>query len=178
MPTRFPGTDVMSDRNGTGGHPALTDHQTGLPNRLHFDTVFDVVFATGCRGVPLTVILLEMDPFSEWATKTDELEISRVLRSIGNTLAPVIRQSDLLARWDEACFSFCLVDCNLAGAVLVADRIDGLMDSIRQMTGLTFSIGGAAFDLDMEEPGDLMGAAEKALQAARNRGRDQMEFLR
>ena len=168
----------MSDTKGSGGHPALTDHQTGLPYRLHFDTVFEVVFATGSRGVPLTVILLEMDPFSEWAAKTDESEISRVLRSIGSTLKPVIRQSDLLARWDEACFSFCLVDCNLAGAVLVADRIDGLMDSIRAKTGLTFSMGGAAFGLDMGVPGDLMGAAEKALQAARDRGSDQMEFHR
>ena len=70
------------------------------------------------------------------------------------------------------------MDCNLAGAVLVADRIDGLMDSIREKTGLTFSMGGAAFGLDMEEPGDLTGAAEKALQAARNRGSDQMEFHR
>ena len=168
----------MTDSVGSGRHPALTDDQTGLPNRLHFDTVFEVVFATGSRGVPLTILLMEIDAFSEWASKTDMSEFDRVLRSIGNTLVPVVRQSDLLARWEEGCFAFCLVDCNLAGAVLVADRIDALMDSIRDSAGLGFSMGGAVFDVDMERPEDLMGAASGALRVAKGRGPNQMEFHR
>ncbi len=168
----------MNDTIGSRGHPALTDDQTGLPNRLHFDTVFGVVFATGNRGVPLTVILMEIDHFPEFAGRTDASEVGRVLRSIGATLGPVVRQSDLIARSDEARFALCLVDCNVAGAVLVADRIDGLLDSIRKTTGLGFSMGGAAFDVDMERPEDLMGAAEEALRVAQSRGSNQMEFHR
>lgn len=168
----------MTNTIGSGGHPALTDHQTGLPNRLHYDTVFEVVFCTGPRGVPLTVILLEIDQFPEWAGKADASEVDRSLRSVGNTLLPVVRQSDLLARSDEARFALFLVDCNLAGAVLVADRIDGLLDSVREATGLGFSIGAAVFDVDMEQPEDLMGAAEEALRVARGRGSNQIEFHR
>jgi diguanylate cyclase (GGDEF)-like protein len=171
-------TDVMNGKIDSGGHPALTDDQTGLPNRLHFETVFEVVFATGPRGIPLTVLVLGIDDYSDWVGRTDALESSRVLRSLGGTLGPLVRQTDLLARSSEAQFVFCLVDCNVAGAVLVADRIDGLLDSIRRTTGLGFSIGGAAFDVNMERPEDLLRAAEESLQVAQGRGNNQMEFHR
>lgn len=168
----------MNESHLSGRHPALTDEETGLPNRLHFDTVFEVLFATGSRGVPLTVLLLEVDGFLAWAGSTDRQEVGRVLRSIGATLVPVVRKTDLVARVDESRFAFCLLDCNLAGGVLVADRIDGLLDPVRNTAGLGFSQGGAAYDLDMKRPEDLTGAAELALRAAQSRGPNQMEFNR
>jgi diguanylate cyclase (GGDEF)-like protein len=168
----------MNGPSGSGGHPALTDDQTGLPNRLHFETVFEVAFAVGRRGVSLTVILLEIDGFSEWAGKTDGAEGVRVLRSIGKAVVPAIRQSDVLARTDKTRFTVCLIDCNLAGAAVVAQRIDGLLDRIRSETGLGFSLGGAAFDKGMERPEDLLEAAEAQLEVARSRGSNRVAFLR
>jgi diguanylate cyclase (GGDEF)-like protein len=168
----------MNQPHMSGRHPALTDEETGLPNRLHFDTVFEVVFATGARGLPLAILLLEIDGFLEWARSTDRQEMSRVLRWVGGALVPVVRSTDLVARVDESRFAFCLLDCNKAGAVLVADRIDGLLDEIRDSTGLGFSQGGAAYDPDMKRPEDFVGAAEAGLRAAQSRGRNQMEFHR
>ena len=168
----------MTDTNGLGGHPALTDEQTGLPNRLHFDTVLEKVFATAQRGMPLSIVALELDGSGDWFRTTDPASIARVLRLIRKTLLPIVRQTDLLARVDEGRFAVCLIDCNMAGAVLVADRIDGLMDGIRKTAGVGFSIGGATFDPDMKGPGDLMGAAEGALSVAQSRGGNQMEFRR
>lgn len=166
----------MNETMGFGGHPALTDSQTGLPNRLHFETVFRVLFATGSRGMPLSVILLEIDGFVPWSVSSESAEVDRILRSIGSGLLPLVRRSDLVARTDEARFALCLLDCNLAGAVLVADRVDGLLDEFRGTTGLRFSMGGAAFDLDMKRPKDLVGAAEASLRAAQAQGGDKMEF--
>jgi len=168
----------MTDTIGSGGHPALTDEQTGLPNRLHFDTVFEVIFATGSRGVPSTVILLEIEGFEDWAAGVERGEIGRVLRSLASILRPVLRQTDVLARSDEARFVVCLLDCNMAGGVLVADRIDGLLDPVRRATGLSFSMGGAVFDAEMDRPEDLLGAAEGGLRIAQGRGGDQVEFSR
>jgi len=168
----------MNDTSGSEGHPALTDSQTGLPNQLHFGTVFEVLFATGPRGIPLTVILLEVDEYQDWISGADPNQAARTFRSMGSALARVVRRSDILARVTETRFALCLMDCNMAGAVLVADRIDGLLDGIRDETGLGFSIGGASFDVEMEKPGDLMGAAEEALRTARQRGINQMEFFR
>ncbi|MBT8396665.1 MAG: GGDEF domain-containing protein [Gemmatimonadetes bacterium] len=168
----------MPNASISGGHPALTDEQTGLPNRLHFDTVLGTLFATAQRGLPLSLIMLEIDSAGEWLARTDSPEVNRVMKSIGQTLVPVIRQMDLLARADEGCFAACLIDCNMAGAVLVADRFDALLDSIRSSSELGFSIGGATFDPDMASPSDLFGAAEESLRAAQSRGGNQMEFRR
>jgi len=168
----------MTDRPISGGHPALTDDETGLPNRLHFDTVFQVVFATAPRGVPISVLLLEIEGFKEWMARTGPDEQIRILRTLGSTLSPLVRMSDLLARSGEDRFNIGLVDCNLAGAILVADRIDSTLDNLRASTGLAFNIGGAVFDMDMHTPEDLLDAAEDALQAAATKGVNQTEFYR
>jgi diguanylate cyclase (GGDEF)-like protein len=168
----------MHESFGPEGHPALTDEQTGLPNRLHFQTVFEVVFAAGLRGVPLSLLLVEIEGYHPWVVKEDAPDTDRILRALGSTLRPLVRKTDILARLDEARFVVCLMDCNMAGAVLVADRIDGLLDNIRGRTGLGFSIGGAAFAVDMRRPEDLLGAAEAALRSAQTKGTDQMEFQR
>ena len=168
----------MNRTVGKAGHPALTDEETGLPNRLHFDTVFEVLFATGSRGVPMTVLLLEIEGFEAWAGSCGPAEVSKILRSMGGSLLPMVRQTDLVARIGDARFSFCLLDCNMAGAVLVADRIDVLLDNLRARTKLGFSLGGASFHLDMKHPEDLVGAAEEALRIAQARGPNQMEFYR
>jgi len=168
----------MNEGLGSRGHPALTDSQTGLPNDLHFQTVFDVLFAAGARGVPLTLLLMEIDGYLKWVRDAEPEEVERILRTIGSTLRPVVRRTDLLARVDETRFAACLLDCNLAGAVLVADRIDGLLDPIRQACGVSFNQGGAAYDLDMRHPQDLMAAAEAALESAQRQGPDKMEFHR
>ena len=176
--TQFREMDVMDTTRGSEGHPALTDVQTGLPNRLHFTTVFEVIFAAGSRGVPVTLLLLEIDGFSEWAGTTETSEVERVLQSVGDALSHLLRQTDLFARTEESCFSICLLDCNIAGAVLVADRIDGALDSLRRGTELGFSMGGAAFDVQMKRPDELLEAAEKALRSAQGKGTNQMEFSR
>lgn len=168
----------MNGSMGSRGHPALTDSQTGLPNQLHFETVFEVLFAAGVRGVPLTLLFMEIDGYLRWARESDPEEVERVLRTIGSTLRPAVRRTDLLARVGETRFAACLLDCNLAGAVLVADRIDGLLDPFRQACGLSFSQGGAAYDMDMRRPEDLAAAAQAALEAAQRQGPDKMEFHR
>lgn len=168
----------MNQTAGKIGHPALTDEETGLPNQLHFDTVFQVLFATGRRGVPMTILLLEIEGFEAWSGSGDPAEVGRLFRSVGGSLAPTVRQSDLVARTGETRFSFFLLDCNMAGAVLVADRIDDLLDNVRARTKLGFSLGAAVFHLDMKHPEDLVGAAEEALRIAQARGPNQMEFHR
>ena len=170
--------DVMNDSTITGGHPALTDEETGLPNRLHFDTVFNFIFQTGPRGGSIAVIMVEIDGFKDWAVGVDSEETVWLFRSLGDLLHQAIRKTDLVARTEESKFTFGLMECNLAGAVLVADRIEGILDPIREETGLGFSLGCAVYDSDMEKPADILLAAEKALNVAQARGVNQTEFFR
>ena len=166
----------MDETSGPAEHPALTDSLTALPNRLHWDTVFGVIFAAGDRGIPLTVILVEVDHFIEWFGRTGPDESGPALRSLGGALAATTRQTDLVARIGDGRFAFVLLDCNLAGGRLVADRVDGLLDPIRDAAGLSISMGVAAYNRDMVRPDQLIGAAEEALRAAQAQGGNQIEF--
>jgi diguanylate cyclase (GGDEF)-like protein len=168
----------MSLTHPAESHPALTDRLTGLPNRLHFDTVLRTLFPTGRRGLSLSVLILEIDAAEEWLKNTDGTEVDKILRIVGATMSRLIRESDVLARAGECQFAICLMDCNMAGAVLVADRIDGLLDPVRDSHDLGFSIGGASFDLDMGEAQDLFGAAEASLRVAQAKGMNQVEIGR
>lgn len=168
----------MGERGGSVGHPALTDEETALPNKLHFDTVFEFIFASGARGIPATLILLEVDDFAEWRSERASSEAQRALRGVGEALSAVTRRSDLAARVGESLFALTLVDCNLAGGRLVADRIDLQLDSVREATGLRFSLGIAAYQREMTRPEDLKDGAESALRSARALGGDRAGFHR
>ena len=167
----------MMETGGSSGHPALTDALTGLPNRLYWDTVFGVVFAAGSRGIPLTLILLEVDDYQEWSEKRSPDDSERLFQDLAETLGKTTRQSDLAARTQEARFSFLLLDCNLAGGRLVADRLEALLASIRERTGLNFSMGVAVYNREMATPESLYGAAEEALRTAQARGGGEIEFI-
>ena len=167
----------MTDMTENAGHPALTDLQTGLPNKLHWNTVFGVIFAAGSRGIPLTLILLELDGYGRWVRERGRDEVDRVLMALGRSLGATTRQSDLAARIQEERFAFLLLDCNLAGGRLVADRLDTLLDPIRQASGLSSSMGVAAYSRDMSSSEDFLGAAESVLIEAQARGENQMEFF-
>jgi len=166
----------MTEPSARERHPALTDGQTGLPNRLHFDIVFDILFAAGDRGIPLTLILLEVDGYLPWASGREAAEVSHAMGTLGEALASTVRQTDLVARLDETRFAIALLDCNLAGGRLVADRLDMLSDPFRGETGLSCSMGVAAFSREMGRPQDLMGAGEHALRAAQAQGGNKVEF--
>jgi GGDEF domain-containing protein len=120
--------------------------------------------------------MVGIDDFEPWVRSSNDGEVGKVVRSVTAVLCPVIRQTDLLARVDEGLFALCLIDCNMAGGVLVVDRIDGILDSVREETGLRFSIGGAVFDTDMDTPDDLRSAARGSLENARAKGGDQVDF--
>ena len=103
------------DSSEHAGHPALTDAQTGMPNQLHWDTVFGIFFAVADRGIPLTLILLEMDDYPGWVQTRPPMEVEEMFRALGSALNRTVRQSDLAARTGTRRFSLALLDCNLAG---------------------------------------------------------------
>lgn len=151
-------------------HPALTDQLTGLPNRLSFDVVYEVVFEMGDRGVPLTVLLFELDEFEEFLLREGEGPGVVTLKEFGTTLAEHIRKTDLIARMDRSRFVLLLLDSNLQGGLVAADRFEDLLSGFTEDTGLTFSVGVASYREGMTDPAELLDAAGRALEAAQAAG--------
>ncbi len=166
----------MMEYPGPDSHPALTDPQTGLPNALHWDTFFGMIFASGKRGLLLTLLLLEVDELEKFLVRRGAQEAEGIYGLLGDTIRAKTRQSDLIARIGDGRFAFLLLDCNLDGGHLVAERLDLALAPVREVSGLSFSMGAARYDAGMTVPPELMRAAEDALRIAQRRGEDQIEI--
>jgi len=141
-------------------HPALTDAQTGLANRLHFELVYRYLFLAGDRGVPFALMLLTVDHDAS----TNEVD---ALRALGETIRRATRLSDLVAYVEGKRFVVLLLGTNLPGARIAADRIEG---ALRGVTRDPVSVGVAAYSADLSDPAMLVQAAETALREAREGG--------
>lgn len=153
--------------------PALEDRDTGLSNEKHFAILYDFAFAACDRGIPLALALLEVDP-PGIAAMTDESGRWEVLRELGLTLGESTRDMDVSAHLGDGRFLFMLMDCNLQGGRVFADRIRGRAEDVLGSRGLTVSVGLAAYREEMEEGTELLAAARAALEAASEAGGDRV----
>lgn len=138
------------------GHPVLTDERTGLPNRLQFETVYRFLFYGADRGVPLTLMMVQMEADDE-----------STFVGAAHRLASSTRNSDLLAHLGEGRFVILLLACNQHGGRIAADRMSS---ALTNMGDVRFAIALAAWHEEMKEPSSLTDAAEKALEEARAAG--------
>ena len=141
------------------GHPALTDPDTGLANRLHFELVYSYLFSAGYRGLAFTVMLLSMGG-------PDAVPDER-LRAVGQKIHRTTRDSDLVAYAGRGRFVVLLLGTNLQGARIAADRIEL---ALADVAGGGLSFGLAAYDNTMQDSATLLEAADKALLAAEAAG--------
>lgn len=139
-------------------HPALTDGPTGLPNRLHFDVIFRVAFWFGHRGIPVSLLLLEIPAMDGCTTEA--------ARALGARMSAMTRRTDLMARLDDTRLACLLLDCNVHGGVIAAERFQTEMEAWCAEHGGPFRAGLASYHQAMAGPEDLLEASERALQKA------------
>lgn len=143
--------------------PRLIDELTGLSNEWHFRILFDFAFAGGDRGIPLTLVLFEIEGFEDYRRTNGSDLAADALRHFAGLLGGTTRDMDLTVRLHGARFLSLLRDCNLQGALVFADRVQDITESLEEEYGLTVAMGMAAYDDAMESSEDLMDAAKKAL---------------
>jgi len=148
--------DPMLGRDHVFGHPALTDRVTGLGNRLHFELVYSYLFHGADRGVPLTVLMVSIPESGH-----------DVLAPTGAAIQEATRVSDLVAHLGDGRFAILLLSTNLSGGRIVADRLEVSLASILTEQS---SLALASYHPDMNEPHELLEAADRALQQVQERG--------
>lgn len=159
-------------------HTSVTDDFTGLPNRLHFEVVFEVLFEMGDRGIPLTLVQVDIDRLDAFEARSGRTATLDAIRTFGTTLGASTRRMDVFARVGRGHFVALLQDCNLQGGLVAAERMRELVQDWREETGLTFSAGVATWRPEISEPEELWHRASEALTAARKGGGDRVEISR
>lgn len=158
---------------------ATTDWLTKLPNRRQFDDTFEQMLSQAERfNEPLSLALIDVDNFNTINDGLGHAAGDEVLRQVGAILRDSVRRADTLARLggDEFAILLYHTDEEQAGILIrqLLGKIKGHAFSLNgQKISVTLSSGVAERSPANNTRQMIHFAADKALQAAKNSGRDQ-----
>ena len=160
------------------------DSLTGLHNRLSFEQRMRYEFQRTERyGTPLSMLMCDLDHFKRINDKLGHLFGDRVLKAVADCLVDCVRVVDLVARWGGEELVVTLPECNVANAMMVAERIRKKVEALEvsaegQKASITISIGASQFpDSRVRSVDDMLALADKALYLAKSQGRNQVRYI-
>jgi diguanylate cyclase (GGDEF)-like protein len=160
---------------------ALTDGLTGLPNRRAITNAVQRLVARSLRAhSALAVLMCDIDHFKAVNDQYGHGRGDDVLKAVGAVLAEALRPADFAGRYGGEEFLVVLPDTRLEPATAIAERIRAAVAAI-QLPGLehrvTLSVGVAVMPDHGQDAASLESAADRALYAAKNGGRDRVEVF-
>lgn len=158
---------------------AATDALTGLPNsRAIRDTVKRMAAQAGRTKAPLAAALLDLDHFKQVNDTYGHGRGDDVLAAVGAVLRESLRESDFIGRMGGEEFVALLPATDLDGAVTAAEKIRAAVAALT-VPGvdreITISIGVAVIPEHAGDADGVLRAADRALYAAKERGRNRVE---
>ncbi|MEO0436252.1 MAG: diguanylate cyclase [Pseudomonadota bacterium] len=161
---------------------ARIDSLTGIANRRHMEEQLRSVWNMARRsGVPVSVIMLDIDRFKQYNDSLGHNAGDECLRKIANAISGnLLREHDMVARYGGEEFLVVLYDSDEEGVVRAAERI---LEGVRALKlphpesdihgFVTVSLGYATADVtEVEDPHKLVQQADLALYGAKRTGRN------
>jgi diguanylate cyclase (GGDEF)-like protein len=158
---------------------AHIDGLTELSNRhalqIHLPQEWD---ASRRRGNPLAILIVDLDNFKRINDQYGHAAGDEVLRQMAAALRSSFRETDFIARYGGEEFVVLAPDCDLARAVLLAERLRVAVEDLRvsfrtASIRVTTSIGIAqGLDPAQARPLDALEQADQALYRAKGAGRN------
>jgi diguanylate cyclase (GGDEF)-like protein len=155
---------------------ARTDPLTGLLNRRGFEEAFDGELERARRADRvLSVIVADLDRFKQVNDRFGHAAGDEVLRRVGQAIRSTKRSWDIAARVGGEEFALIAPDTDEHGAYVLAERLRTEVEETFEPVGagqLTVSLGIVAFPIHGQTGGALLQAADQALYAAKQLGRN------
>lgn len=151
---------------------ALMDSLTGMPNRRHSVVFIEAAFAAAKRGIPLTVVLFDIDRFKAYNDTHGHLAGDEALKKVAGLLVGSTRKMNLTARWGGEEFLSMLSDTPTEGGRIFAERVLSEIHQIFPDGSITLSAGIARYTDAMDTPARLLAAADDAMYEAKAAGGD------
>ena len=155
---------------------STTDPLTALANRNRVDEVLGLQSRrASARGVPLSVIMADVDHFKRVNDEFGHPVGDEVLVWLAEILQASVRETDVVGRWGGEEFIIVLPETDVASAERTAERIRRTVSAAdfgidRQLTA---SLGVAGHG-DRDDPARLVARADEALYAAKSEGRNRV----
>jgi diguanylate cyclase (GGDEF)-like protein/PAS domain S-box-containing protein len=155
---------------------SLTDALTGLMNRRALENCLERELARSTRShAQLCLLMLDLDNFKSFNDSFGHLPGDEALRRIATLMQECTRKGDMLARFGGEEFLIILPDTSVTEAVQIAQRLcEAVATASWEHRLITTSIGVATLDERMLSRTSFLDEADRALYAAKRRGRDQV----
>ena len=170
-------------------HASRTDSKTGLYTPTWWNQIATSAMQRAAdTRTTVAVLMLDLDHFKDLNDTYGHLAGDRALRAVAEAITSVVRSYDAACRWGGEEFAVLLPEINASALYSVAERIRRQVRSLvldvttteghaTQIAEMTISIGGAIYP----SPGitsldELQFAADNALYAAKNNGRDRVQI--
>jgi diguanylate cyclase (GGDEF)-like protein len=161
---------------------AATDALTGLANhRSVGDTLNRMVAQAGRTKVPLAAIMFDLDHFKRVNDIHGHAKGDEVLATIAAVVQSNVRDSDFLGRYGGEEFVVLLPATSREGGVMLAQKLRQSIEDLEIPDldrRLSASFGVATLPGDAVSGEQLLRAADRALYAAKNAGRNRVEVVR
>jgi len=160
---------------------ANRDGLTGLANRRGFDQALERAWQkAGEHRAPLALMMMDIDHFKLFNDRYGHVRGDTCLRAVGETLSLVLLdEAGLVARYGGEEFALLLPGLDIGRATALADEARGAIEDLliahaESPSGhVTVSIGVESLVPAPGQPAaDLVEAADRALYAAKRRGRN------
>jgi diguanylate cyclase (GGDEF)-like protein len=156
------------------------DDLTGLPNRRHFNNEFVRAYNLARRGIPMAVVLMDLDNFKTLNISAGNAAGDQALKLLSNTLQQYCRKTDFAARLGGDEFALLLLDMQhdkirpclekLAETFLDQQaRHPAVPDELR----CTISVGFTFINVHRDyNAAAVLTRADKTLELAKSRGKN------
>jgi diguanylate cyclase (GGDEF)-like protein len=161
---------------------ANVDGLTRIFNKRHLtQALAEGIVDAERRHVPLSVFLFDVDNFKHYNDRNGHVAGDQLLREMARLVQEHVRQEDVFGRFGGEEFLVILRDTPLSAALVVAEKLRGLIAShpfscgeAQPLGHLSVSGGVAEYPNDARDSSRLLKAADDALYAAKHGGRDRV----
>jgi diguanylate cyclase (GGDEF)-like protein len=173
-------TEELNQARKHAEEQARTDQLTGLPNRRSFIEYSDIELSKVKRTKRnLTAIMMDIDKFKNVNDTYGHAIGDDVIRALAGLLKSDLRASDFSARMGGEEFVVLLSDTDASTGKKIAEELRQKIEKIEvpvlyEKIGFTSSFGVAQFSDEYSDIDDLLAAADKALYAAKEGGRNRV----
>jgi diguanylate cyclase (GGDEF)-like protein len=176
----------LREANALLSELSIRDSLTGLYNRRRFDEVFDTEWRRSQRTLrPLALLMIDVDHFKALNDSYGHQRGDECLREIARVIEDQPRRGhDIVARFGGEEFAVLLPGSDVAGALRIGENIRNAVEALqmehresRVSPWVTVSVGICSQTPRVGEgPGDMLYAADMALYAAKELGRNRVEL--
>jgi two-component system cell cycle response regulator len=161
-------------------HAAMTDLLTGIPNRRAGVVALTRAWNSSTRtGGPVAALMIDVDHFKSINDRYGHAAGDQVLQEVAKAIEAIARKDDSSSRFGGEEFMVVCHHADAKAGLQAAERMRRMVKALKIVIAgvelrVTVSIGVASRETGMGNVEAMLNAADKALYAAKNAGRDRV----